>query len=168
MADQVDDGTKPGDTVTFPFDLMTIDQFRARFPRARWSDDRKAWFVPGKTATRRIGRWLAKLEAAADAHADAKGRDAFEFEFEFEFDPIESPYLERGKAGFARRRARIARQHRLIEVPHPMDQLSQDPFRSRGNNLAAPTHDPEIMANGISRPQTDLPKSIAAMPVEPT
>jgi hypothetical protein len=84
----------PGETVSFPFDRMTVEQFRARFPRARWSDTRKAWFVPGKTAARRVGRWLAELEAEADAFADAKGRDAFEF------DPIESNYLELGNAGF--------------------------------------------------------------------
>lgn len=47
----------------------------------------------GRTASRRIGRWLAEIEAEADAHADAKGRDAFVF------DPIDSPYLELGKAG---------------------------------------------------------------------
>jgi hypothetical protein len=88
------DDAKPGDIVSFPYDRMTVEQFRARFPRARWSDARRAWFVPGRTASRRIGRWLAELEAEADAHADAKGRDAFDF------DPIQSPYLEVGKAGF--------------------------------------------------------------------
>jgi hypothetical protein len=77
------DESQPGEAVFFPFDRMTVEQFRARFPRARWSHTRGAWFVPGKTATRRVGRWLAELEAAADAHADAKGRDAFDF------DPIE-------------------------------------------------------------------------------
>lgn len=88
------DDRKPGADVSFPYDRMTVEQFRRRFPRARWSDDRKAWFVPGRTASRRIGRWLAELEAEADAHADAKGRDAFAF------DPIDSPYLELGRAGF--------------------------------------------------------------------
>ncbi|WP_064710680.1 hypothetical protein [Rhizobium bangladeshense] len=89
-----DDEPKPGAEVSFPYDRMTVDQFRRQFPRARWNDVRKAWFVPGRTASRRIGRWLAKLEAEADAHADAKGRDAFAF------DPIDSPYLELGNAGF--------------------------------------------------------------------
>jgi hypothetical protein len=84
----------PGDLVSFPYDRLTVDQFRARFPRARWRDDIRAWWVPGKTASRRIGRWLAELEAEADAYGDAKGRDAFEF------DPIDSPYLGLGKAGF--------------------------------------------------------------------
>jgi hypothetical protein len=88
------DAAKPGDVVSFPYDRLTIDQFRARFPRARWREDIKAWWVPGKAASRRIGRWLAELEAEADAHADAKGRDAFDF------DPIESPYLDLGKSGF--------------------------------------------------------------------
>lgn len=89
--DNVEGG--PGETVSFPFDRMTVEQFRTRFPKARWSDTRKAWFVPGKTAALRVGRWLAELEAEADAFADAKGRDAFEF------DPIESRYLALGKAG---------------------------------------------------------------------
>jgi hypothetical protein len=79
--------------MSFPFDRMTVEQFRTRFPRARWSDTWEAWFVPGETAPRRVGRWLAELEAEADDFADAKGRDAFEF------DPIESSYLELGKAG---------------------------------------------------------------------
>ncbi|ACS55795.1 MULTISPECIES: hypothetical protein [Rhizobium] len=89
-----EDDAKPGADISFPYDRMTVEQFRSRFPRARWSDARKAWFVPGRTASRRIGRWLAEIEAEADAHADAKGRDAFVF------DPIDSPYLELGKAGF--------------------------------------------------------------------
>ncbi|MGR9211136.1 hypothetical protein ACU8KG_08095 [Rhizobium leguminosarum] len=89
-----EDGAKPGADISFPYDRMTVEQFRRRFPRARWSDARQAWFVPGRTASRRIGRWLAEIESEADAHADAKGRDAFAF------DPIDSPYLELGKAGF--------------------------------------------------------------------
>jgi hypothetical protein len=93
-APSVQDGAKPGADISFPYDRMTVEQFRSRFPRARWSDARKAWFVPGRTASRRIERWLAEIEAEADAHADAKGRDAFVF------DPIDSPYLELGKAGF--------------------------------------------------------------------
>ncbi|CZT36518.1 hypothetical protein [Rhizobium sp. 9140] len=89
-----DDEAAPGGIVSFSYDRMTVDQFRHRFPRARWRDDIKAWWVPGKTAPRRIGRWLAEQEAEADAHADARGRDAFAFE------PIVSPYLELGRAGF--------------------------------------------------------------------
>ncbi|KQS75602.1 hypothetical protein ASG25_19775 [Rhizobium sp. Leaf384] len=88
------DDDLPGGVVSFPYDRMTVDQFRHRFPRARWRYDIKAWWVPGKTASRRIGRWLAELEAEADAHADARGRDAFDF------DPIVSPYLDIGRAGF--------------------------------------------------------------------
>ncbi|WP_164831074.1 hypothetical protein [Sinorhizobium medicae] len=83
-----------GADVSFPFDRMTVEQFRKRFPRARWSDTRQAWFVPGSTASRRFTRWLAELEAEAEAFADAKGRDAFEF------DPINSVYLALGRAGF--------------------------------------------------------------------
>lgn len=108
-----DEGSPPGEAVSFPFDRMTVEQFRVRFPRARWSDTRKAWFVPGKTAARRVARWLAALEAEADAHADAKGRDAFNF------DPIESSYLELGKAGFR------------IKTPYSrtvVDELHEIPF----------------------------------------
>ena len=45
--------------VSFPYDRRTMESFRKQFPRARWSDDRKAWLVPGKTAARRFDRWLA-------------------------------------------------------------------------------------------------------------
>ncbi|MBB2687568.1 UNVERIFIED_ORG: hypothetical protein GGD47_005200 [Rhizobium etli] len=115
-----EDDRKPGADVSFPYDRMTVEQFRRRFPRARWSDDRKAWFVPGRTASRRIGRWLAELEAEADAHADAKGRDAFAF------DPIDSPYLELGKAGFR------------IRTPYSktvVDELREVPFSRWDSDL---------------------------------
>jgi hypothetical protein len=79
---------KPGAVATFPYDRAMVERFRQAFPRARWREDMKAWFVPGTTAERRIGRWLAhELPAAADL-ADARGRDAYAFE------PIGSPYLE--------------------------------------------------------------------------
>ncbi|RFB96511.1 hypothetical protein B5K08_09070 [Rhizobium leguminosarum bv. trifolii] len=115
-----DDAPKPGADVSFPYDRMTVEQFRKRFPRARWSDVRKAWFVPGRTAPRRIGRWLAELEAEADAHADAKGRDAFVFE------PIDSPYLQLGKAGFR------------IRTPYSktvVDELREVPFSQWDGDL---------------------------------
>lgn len=83
-----------GADVSFPYDRVTVEQFREHFPRARWSDARQAWFVPGRTASRRFSRWLADLEAEADAFADAKGRDVYDF------DPIQSDYLELGRAGF--------------------------------------------------------------------
>ena len=79
--------SQPGATATFPYDRMTVERFRMGFPRARWDDDLKAWFVPGKTAKRRIDRWLEQEAAAADAYADLKGRDAYAF------DPIISKYL---------------------------------------------------------------------------
>lgn len=81
--------TQPqGAEAALEFDRMTIERFRSTFPRARWDDDRKAWWVPGKTADRRIARWRALEQSRADVHADAKGRDAFAF------DPIVSRYLE--------------------------------------------------------------------------
>ncbi|MDB5555573.1 MAG: hypothetical protein JWL86_5557 [Rhizobium sp.] len=83
-----------GATTDLPHDRITVQRFRESFPRARWSDSLNAWFVPGRTAERRIGRWLAEMEAEADAFADEKGRDAFAF------DPIESRYLEATPSAF--------------------------------------------------------------------
>ncbi|OAP39986.1 hypothetical protein AU381_10625 [Sinorhizobium glycinis] len=79
-----------GEFAAFPYDRSTVERFRAAFPRARWNDERKSWFVPGKTAARRIERWLAREAERSDVHADVKGRDAYEFE------PIVSRYLEVG------------------------------------------------------------------------
>jgi hypothetical protein len=81
-----------GATTDLPHDRMTVALFRETFPRARWSDSLNAWFVPGRTAQKRISRWLAEMEAGADRFADDKGRDAFAFE------PIESRYLEAAPA----------------------------------------------------------------------
>ncbi|TIL79588.1 MAG: hypothetical protein E5Y76_07320, partial [Mesorhizobium sp.] len=78
----------PGALANFPYDRMTVERFREEFPRARWSDERRSWFVPGKTAARRIDRWLAREAELLAIHADSKGRDAYAF------DPISSPYLE--------------------------------------------------------------------------
>jgi hypothetical protein len=49
----------PQETVSFAFDRMTVARSRDVFPNARWSDTLQAWTVPGKTARRRIDRWLA-------------------------------------------------------------------------------------------------------------
>jgi hypothetical protein len=80
----------PGVLVAFPFDRMTVERFRQSFPRARWNDDRRSWFVPGKTAARRVDRWLAREAESLDPFGDLRGRDAYAF------DPITSPYLEVG------------------------------------------------------------------------
>jgi hypothetical protein len=77
----------PGAKVSFPYDRLTVERFRERFPRARWSDDLKAWFVPGKTAAKRFQRWLDRESSQSDIHADLKGRDAYAFE------PVISNYL---------------------------------------------------------------------------
>ncbi|NWJ27613.1 hypothetical protein [Rhizobium sp. RM] len=92
MGERSENETPMGATMDLPHDRITVERFREAFPRARWSETRKAWFVPGRTAQRRIGRWLAQIEAEADAFAHDKGRDAFAF------DPIESRYLEAGTA----------------------------------------------------------------------
>ncbi|KRD64912.1 hypothetical protein IB265_32195 [Ensifer sp. ENS10] len=84
------EGARIGATTDLPHDRVTVERFREAFPRARWSDRLNAWFVPGRTAERRIGRWRAELEAQEDIFADEKGRDAFVFE------PIESRYLNAG------------------------------------------------------------------------
>lgn len=85
--------TPVGATTNLPHNRITVQRFRETFPRARWSDRLNAWFVPGRTAGKRIGRWLAQMETEADAYADEKGRDAFAFE------PIESQYLEAAPFG---------------------------------------------------------------------
>jgi len=79
---------RPGSFVAFPYDRMTVERFMQAFPRARWNDERRSWFVPGKTAARRVDRWLAREAERQDVHGDLKGRDAYAF------DPIASPYLE--------------------------------------------------------------------------
>jgi hypothetical protein len=97
MNDEPNDKSRAGRvgaTTDLPHDRLTVQRFREAFPRARWSDSLSAWFVPGRTAERRISRWLAEMEAEADAFADQKGRDAFDF------DPIESCYLEAAPATF--------------------------------------------------------------------
>src|SRR6478609_9218273 len=92
--DKVQAEPRGGATTDLPHDRITVQRFRESFPRARWSDSLNAWFVPGRTAEKRIGRWLAEMESEADRFADEKGRDAFAF------DPIESRYLETAPAGF--------------------------------------------------------------------
>ncbi len=81
---------RPGAPAAFPYDRMTVERFRKAFPRARWRDDLKAWFVPGTTAERRIDRWLGRELGGSSTYEDERGRDAFAF------DPIESPYLTAG------------------------------------------------------------------------
>jgi len=78
----------PGATAAFPYDRMTVERFRAAFPRARWRDDLGAWFVPGTTAEQRLRAWSSHEWSSVLAYADERGRDAFTFE------PITSPYLE--------------------------------------------------------------------------
>ena len=99
--------------VSFPFDRMTVQRFRQEFPRARWSDQRKAWLVPGKTARRRFDRWIAKEESRTDPFAEEKGRDAFAFE------PVLSPYLSVDKDGF---RIRTPYSRKIVE------EIRQVPF----------------------------------------
>ena len=99
--------------VAFPFDRMTVQRFRETFPRARWSDRRKAWIVPGTTARRRIDRWMAREQSRLDPYAEAKGRDAYAFE------PILSPYLSIDRDGF---RIRTPYSRKLVE------EIRQVPF----------------------------------------
>lgn len=77
-----------GATAVFPYDRMTVERFREAFPRARWRDDLRAWFVPGKRAEQRLTRWMSREWSGVLAYADQRGRDAFTFE------PIASPYLD--------------------------------------------------------------------------
>lgn len=79
---------EPGATAAFPYDRMTVERFRAAFPRARWRDDLGAWFVPGTTAERRLKAWSGREWTGVLEYADERGRDAFAFE------PLASHYLE--------------------------------------------------------------------------
>lgn len=86
--DEDHEDSPASETVSFPFDRMTVARFRETFPKARWSDRLQAWTVPGSTARRRVDRLLAWEADRKTPFKEAKGRDAFEFE------PILSPYLE--------------------------------------------------------------------------
>jgi hypothetical protein len=77
-----------GAVASFAFDRGRVERFREAFPRARWKEEEKRWFVPGKTAGRRIARWLDQEADLEDVHGEIRGRDAFAFE------PIISPYLQ--------------------------------------------------------------------------
>ena len=81
---------RPGAYISFPYDRTMLGEFRRAFPRARWSDDRRNWFIPGKTADRRFTRWMDGQLSERDPFGESKGRDAYDF------DPIGSPYLEAG------------------------------------------------------------------------
>jgi len=83
-----DSEPRRGATAKFAYDRMTVERFRNAFPRARWNEEQRSWFVPGKTAGKRIAQWLARESENLDLYADAKGRDAYAF------DPISSQYLQ--------------------------------------------------------------------------
>jgi hypothetical protein len=141
-------------TTDLPHDRITVRRFRETFPRARWSDRLNAWFVPRRTAGKRIGRWLARMEAEADAFADENGRDAFAFE------PIESRYLEAAQHGLEIRTpysrtgvteireiplARWDADRRLWSVPY----RSLDDLRRRWPTIE----------EAVERNEPDLPKA---------
>lgn len=116
MAEETESAT--GATLDLPHDRVTIERFRQAFPRARWSKQKRAWFVPGRTAHTRIGRFLERLEAKDEAFADEKGRDAFAF------DPIRSRYLEAGSAALL---IRTPYSRRLIAEIREIDGARWDP-----------------------------------------
>ncbi len=111
--DVEDEPAQSLETVSFPFDRMTAARFREAFPRARWSDNLKAWTVPGTTARSRIDRWLALEASRKNPFEEERGRDAYDFE------PILSPYLSVFGRGFR------------IKTPFSksvVDELRQIPF----------------------------------------
>ncbi|TCI00713.1 hypothetical protein EJV46_01200 [Roseococcus sp. SYP-B2431] len=118
----------PGAVASFPFDRATVDRFREAFPRARWREDLGGWFVPGKTAERRLRIWSAQEWRGALAHADQRGRDAYEFE------PITSPFLEVGDDFVVRTPYSRTVVAALREVPwahwDPVLKAWRVPFRS--------------------------------------
>jgi len=113
MTDVQADDDHETETISFPFDRMTVARFREQFPRARWSDALQAWTVPGTTARRRLDRWIASEKDRHDPYEQERGRDAFAFE------PILSQYLEVIPIGFR------------IRTPYSktvVDELRQIPF----------------------------------------
>lgn len=118
--EETKDTDPPQETVSFAFDRMTVARFRETFPNARWSDSLQAWMVPGKTARKRIDRWLAYEADRRPPYEEERGRDAYEFE------PILSPYLQVHDRGFR------------IKTPFSrtvVDELRQIPFaRWNGND----------------------------------
>lgn len=113
MSDDNQDDKQPSELVSFPFDRMTVARFRETFPTARWSDRLQAWRVPGKTARKRIDRWLSSEADRQSPYGQERGRDAYEFE------PILSPYLEVGD---------IALRVRTPFSRVVVDELRQIPF----------------------------------------
>lgn len=118
----------PGATAAFPYDRTTVERFRAAFPRARWRDDLRAWFVPGTRAERRLTAWMGREWPGVLAHADQRGRDAFAFE------PIASPYLEVADGFVVRTPYSRTAVTQLREVPwarwDPAAKAWRVPFRS--------------------------------------
>lgn len=118
----------PGATAAFPYDRMTVERFREAFPRARWRDDLRAWFVPGTRAERRLRAWMSREWSGVLAYADQRGRDAFAFE------PIGSPYLELGDGFVVRTPFSRAVIDALRAVPwarwDPASKAWHVPFRS--------------------------------------
>lgn len=77
MTGQQGDIKTINETVSFPFDRMTVARFRETFPTPRWNDDLQAWTIPGKTARKRIERWLASEADRRPVFSEERGRDAF-------------------------------------------------------------------------------------------
>jgi len=92
--EETKDTDPPREKVSFAFDQMTVARFRETFPNARWSDSLRAWTVPGKTARKRIDRWLASEADRRAPYEEERGRDAYQFE------PILSPYPQVYDRGF--------------------------------------------------------------------
>jgi hypothetical protein len=61
-----------GATTDLPHDRITVQRFSQVFSTHTLERQLNAWFVPGQTAERRIERWLAEMEAEADAFADER------------------------------------------------------------------------------------------------
>lgn len=119
---------RPGAHVAFAYDRERVERFRKSFPRARWREEERGWFVPGVNAARRIEAWMARECDALDRHADERGRDAFAF------DPIESAYLRAGEELEVRTpySRRVVEELRAVPFARwdPEERVWQVPFRS--------------------------------------
>lgn len=85
-----------GVLVRFPKDREMIASLKKTFPRARWNPGATAWLVEGKTAEKRVAKWMAEIRdakaAAEKAEADARANLAE--------DAVRSRYVAKWSAGW--------------------------------------------------------------------
>lgn len=127
-----------GVAVAFPLDDDRNQRFKATFPRARWSIERREWIVPGVRAPQRVERWVAEeLEVERQKQLEEeRARDALAF------DPLpESPWLSVGLDGIYVRTPYHPEIVRMLKMMGGVWRLDEGawrmPFISRGRLTTA-------------------------------